>query len=78
MSKLFTVHKGASYKASFKLGFLESVASNEHIASELRKVGFEDVKVWGSGSVRYASAKWNRDDATAPIPTQVHQIIRVN
>lgn len=78
MSKLFTVHRGASYKASFSLSGFESMASNDYIAQQLRNAGFENVKVWGSGSVRYASANWNKADATAPLPSQVHQIIRVD
>lgn len=77
MSK-YTVKKGASYKASFKLGGFESLASNEMIKGKLVAAGFSNVKVWGSGGVRYATGDWEREDASAELPSQVHQIIRTD
>lgn len=73
----FTVHKGKHYKASFKLGFLESAASNDLIKEKLENAGFEDVKVWGEGGVRYASGTWPHDDVEASLPSQLHEIIEV-
>ena len=74
----YTVKKGGKYRASFKLSGIESLASNDLIAGKLRAAGFSHVVVTGSGGVRYAKAEWHREDATADMPSQVHQIVKDN
>jgi hypothetical protein len=74
----YTVEKGGKYRASFKLSGLEGLASNDMIKGKLEAAGFSRVKVWGSGGVRYASAEWHKENATAEMPSQVHQIVKDN
>jgi hypothetical protein len=40
----------------------------------LRKVGFTEVRVEGSGRTRYATALWPNADATADIPPEVEKV----
>jgi hypothetical protein len=70
----FTVRQGRKYRATISLGLLERFASNDLIAGKLRDVGFSEVRVWGSGSTRYAEALWPRSDATAPLPEQITSV----
>jgi hypothetical protein len=70
----FTVRKGRRYRATIKLTGLKRLASNETIAGLLRKVGFTEVRVEGSGRTRYATALWPKADATADIPPEVEKV----
>jgi hypothetical protein len=67
----FTVHLGQRYRATIKLGFVESWASNETVADYIRKAGFAQVKVTGSGRKREATGLWLLPDATAEVPDEV-------
>ena len=70
----FTVRKGRRYRATIVLSGLKRLASNETIAEVLRKVGFTEVSVEGSGRTRYATALWPKADATADIPPEVEKV----
>jgi hypothetical protein len=73
----FTVQQGKRYRASIKLGWLESWAGNETIADKLREAGFAEVKVTGSGSERMAEALWPKENATAEMPPQITGVIEI-
>ncbi len=74
----YTVEKGGKYRASFVLQGFEQLADNDMIKRKLEEAGFSSVRVWGSGSVRYASGEWHRENATAELPSQLHQIVKDN
>lgn len=67
----FTVRQGQRYRATLSLGMLESLASNDMIATRLTEAGFADVAVEGRGAIRYATATWPHDDTSAAMPKQV-------
>ena len=73
----FTVRLGRRYRATISLGLLESLAGNDMIAERLRTAGFEDISVKGSGSTRYAEARWPKGDATAEMPEQVSAVTEI-
>ena len=73
----FTVRRGKRYQATIALGLLEQLASNETIAAKLRDVGFEDVRVSGQGSTRFAEALWPGPDTNAPLPSQMTSVSEV-
>jgi hypothetical protein len=73
----FTVRKGKRYQASIRLGLLEQIADNRLIASKLEQAGFSDVSVSGSGTNRTAEALWPNEDASAPLPAQVHSVVEI-
>lgn len=77
MSK-YTVVKGGHYKASFALSGFEVLADNNDIRQKLEDAGFSRVEVWGEGGARYAEGHWEKDDATADLPSQLHEIIKKN
>jgi hypothetical protein len=67
----YTVHQGEGYKATLQLGFFQGWANNETIADYIRKAGFAQVKVTGSGRRREATGTWPLPDATAEVPDEV-------
>ena len=71
---IYTVRKGQRYRATISLGWLQSAASNETVAGKFREVGFEEVKVWGSGRRRTGTALWPKEDAGAEIPDEITDI----
>ena len=73
----FTVQQGKRYRATIKLGWLESWAGNDTIAGKLREAGFAEVVVSGSGYERTAEALWPKDSATAEMPPQIVSVIEV-
>ena len=73
----FTAQQGKRYRAEISLGFFERLVSNDTIESRLREAGFSDVRVWGSGGIRYAEALWPGADTTATMPTQVAAIAEI-
>lgn len=73
----FTVIQGKRYRASIALGFFEQIASNETIAGMLRDVGFSEVSVAGSGSVRNAEALWPGADRTGELPPQIQSVSEI-
>lgn len=70
----FTVEKGKRYRATITLGMLQSFASNEMLADQLMAAGFTDVYVTGSGRTRIATALWDNDTVTGPIPDEISEI----
>lgn len=48
---------GHTYEAKIELGFFEKFVSNVTIIQKLLDAGMTDIKVWGSGSERYAQGK---------------------
>lgn len=70
----FTVRQGRRYRAVIKLGLLEQLAGNDMIAERLREAGFIDVDITGHGPMRQAEATWSREDASAPLPSQVVEV----
>jgi len=70
----FTVRQGRRYRAVIKLGLLEQLADNEMIGERLRDAGFVDVEITGHGSIRQAEATWAKEDASAPMPSQVVEV----
>jgi hypothetical protein len=73
----FTVQKGKRYRAKVNLGFVQAVASNAMVADELRKAGFTDVVVTGSGRTRHAEGSWRRKDTAAEIPDEISHIEQI-
>jgi len=71
---LFTVHQGKRYRATIKLGLIQSAASNEMVAAKFREAGFTDVVVIGSGRTRFAQGTWPHPDTSAEIPREVDDI----
>jgi hypothetical protein len=67
----YTVHQDQRYRARIRLGFVESWADNETVADYIRKAGFTEVKLTGSGRRREATGLWPLPDATAEVPDQV-------
>ena len=74
----FTVHRNARYRAVVRLGIFEQLAENETIADALRKAGFTNVTVEGTGETRMAEATWPLDDASAPLPSQIASVSEVD
>jgi len=70
----FTVRQGRRYRATVRLSFFQSVASNERVAEEFRKVGFSDVVATGSGRNRLVEGSWLKEDKSGDIPDQVDKI----
>lgn len=73
----FTVQQGKRYRATIKLGWLESWADNETIAGKLREAGFTEVVVSGNGYERTAEALWPKESASAEMPPQITKVIEV-
>jgi hypothetical protein len=71
---LFTVHRGKHYRATIRLGFFQSAASNQQVADRFTRVGFTEVNVTGSGRDREAMGLWSRPDATAQVPDEITSI----
>ena len=73
----FTLRQNKRYRATISLGTLESWADNDLIAGRLIEAGFADVTVSGSGSARTAEALWPSADTTAPMPSQVADVVEI-
>ena len=71
---IYTVRKGARYRATIRLGVFQSVASNEQVADKFTAVGFAEVTVTGSGRNRIGTALWPRPDATAEVPDEITSV----
>jgi len=74
----FALVKGGVYRARVVLGWAESFAGNELVASKFRAVGFSDVSVRGSGSQRIAEGTWLNDDVRGAMPSQVDEVMVVS
>jgi hypothetical protein len=73
----FTVRQGRRYRAKITLGGIERWASNDMIAERLRRAGFSEVTVSGSGATRVAEAVWAAADMTGEMPAQVTEVVEV-
>jgi hypothetical protein len=71
---IYTVHKGARYRATIRLGVFQSVASNQQVADRFTAVGITEVDVTGSGRNRVGTALWPRPDATAEVPDEITSV----
>lgn len=74
----FTVRQGQRYRAVIRLSLLEQLAGNEVIGERLRDAGFIDVEVTGQGAMRRAEATWSKEDASAPLPSQVVEVTEIS
>lgn len=63
--------KGKRYRGTVELAWYQTIASNEDVAGKFRELGFEDVQVRGSGSVREGEGTWGKDDAMIDRPQQI-------
>ena len=73
----FTVRQGRRYRAMIALGLLESLAGNDMVTAKLSDAGFVDINVTGSGSRRVAEASWPHTDTTAPMPSQIADVVEI-
>jgi hypothetical protein len=71
---VYTVRKGARYRATIRLGFFQGMASNQQVADRFTEVGFTDVNVTGNGRNRIGTALWSRPDASAEVPDEITSI----
>ena len=62
------------YKASLKLSFIESIASNEILAKKLTDLGFSEVVITGTGAQRSATGLWTGTTMEVAIPHQVKTV----
>ncbi len=74
----FALVKGGVYRARVVLGWTESFAGNETVASKFRAVGFSDVSVRGSGLQRIVEGTWLNDDVKGAMPSQVDEVMVVS
>jgi hypothetical protein len=73
----FKVRRGRRYRATISLGLIEQFADNETIAEQLRQAGFADITVTGSGATRTAEGLWPNEDASAPLPEQIAEVVEI-
>jgi chitosanase len=73
----FTVHTGRRYRATLNLNGFYQLASNDMVAAELQRYGFNDVSVSGSGSTRYAEGTWSGPDTTAQLDDRIVSVVEV-
>jgi hypothetical protein len=74
----FTVRQGRRYHATVKLRGLEQWATNEMIADRLRRLGFTEIEVKGTGPIREAQARWPGPDTTSPIDEHLANVFELN
>jgi Thermolysin metallopeptidase, alpha-helical domain/Thermolysin metallopeptidase, catalytic domain len=72
-----TVRHGHRYAATVVPSGFEQFASNSDIADRLKRYGFVDVVVTGSGSTRRAEATWNGTDTTAQLDSHLRDITEI-
>jgi hypothetical protein len=63
--------QGQRYRGTVELAWYQTFASNERVAEEFVKLGFTDVTVTGSGSVREGEGTWSKPDQTIDRPEQI-------
>jgi hypothetical protein len=73
----FTVRQGRRYRATVKLGGLEQWATNDMIVERLRRLGFMEIQVKGSGRIRDAQARWPGPDTTSSIDEHLSNVIEL-
>jgi hypothetical protein len=74
----FAVRQGRRYHATVKLGGFEQWATNETIANRLRRLGFTEIEVKGSGPIREAQARWPGPDATSSIDEHLVNVFELS
>lgn len=62
------------YSATVTLDALESIASNDMVASKFKAVGFSQVQVTGTGKTRTAVGRWNGLSMEVDLPKQVSNV----
>jgi transketolase N-terminal domain/subunit len=67
----FVLRKGRRYRAAISLGIIQSMATNELIASRLESFGFSDVIVRGHGGRRTVEVLWLKADHEANMPKEI-------
>jgi hypothetical protein len=75
--RVFTVRQGRRYHATVKLPGIEQWIANEKIAERLRKFGFSEIEVKGSGQTREVRARWTKPDVTSPIDEHLVNVFEV-
>jgi hypothetical protein len=60
-----------------RLRGIEQWITNEKIAERLRKFGFSEIEVKGSGQTREARARWPKPDVTSPIDEHLVNVFEV-
>lgn len=75
--ELFTVRHNRRYHATVKLGAFERWATNEVITDKLRGLGFTEIEVKGSGSIREAQALWPGPDTTSLIDDHLTNVFEL-
>ena len=73
----FTVHQGTRYRATLSLNSVERLADNALIARKFRALGFSNVRVSGTGTIRRVEGVWPRKDASAPLPPQIVAVAKL-
>jgi hypothetical protein len=73
----FTVHQGNRYRATLSLNSVERLADNALIARKFRALGFSNVRVSGTGTIRRVEGVWPRRDASAPLPPQIIAVAKL-
>jgi len=73
----FTVHQGNRYRATLSLNSVERLVNNVLIARKFRALGFSNVRVSGTGTIRRVEGVWPRKDASAPLPPQIVAVARL-
>ncbi len=63
--------RGNRYRGTIELAWYQTIASNDAVADKFRELGFEDVKVTGSGSLREGEGTWVKADQTIDRPAQI-------
>lgn len=70
-SDKITLVRGKRYQGTIELAWYQTIASNDAVADKFRELGFEDVKVTGSGSERQGEGIWAKPDQTIDRPPQI-------
>jgi hypothetical protein len=74
MSDQFVLCYGRRYRAAISLGMLQSLATNEMIASRLQAFGFTEVIVSGQGGRRTVEVLWLKADVQANMPKEITSV----
>jgi hypothetical protein len=53
------------------------LADNALIARKFRSLGFSNVRVSGTGTIRRVEGVWPRKDASAPLPPQIVAVAKL-
>jgi hypothetical protein len=69
-----TLVSGKRYRGTVELAWYQTIASNEDVAGKFRELGFTDVKVTGSGSIRSGEGTWSKPDQAIDKPAQIKKV----